>query len=121
MKKILLAFLLVAASMSALPAFSADMICNLNVQQPGGTVIGNGTSHCFGLDFSFGGSTSGTWTITNIMKPVDRIRWTKGCSSGLSCGVTVYAYTANEGEAYIHYDDGSIELVEATMFYETGY
>ncbi|MEX2961875.1 hypothetical protein [Microbulbifer sp. TYP-18] len=117
MKKILLATLL---AIVALPAFSADMVCHLSVQ-PGGNVFGNGTSSCFGIDFSFGNSTTGSWSIVNITKSIDRVVWTDGCSSGLSCIVNVPAYSIQRGKAYIHYDDGSIEFVEATMHYETGH
>ncbi|MFA0809599.1 hypothetical protein [Microbulbifer epialgicus] len=119
-KKILLASSLLIASSLAVPAFSANLVCQLNVKS-GGQVMGNGTSSCNGIDFSFGSSTSGSWSITNITKSIDRIHWIKGCSSGLSCSVTVRAYSSNEAQAYIHYDDGSIEYVEADMWYETGY
>ncbi|MFS1524120.1 hypothetical protein ACL7TT_08405 [Microbulbifer sp. 2304DJ12-6] len=119
-KKILLASLFVVGSFTALPALSADLVCTLNVQS-GGNVFGNGTSHCEGIDFSFGNSTSGSWAITNITKSIDRINWIKGCNSGLSCTVTVRAYAPNQAEAYIHYDDGTIEYVEASMHYETGF
>ncbi|WP_299584862.1 hypothetical protein [uncultured Microbulbifer sp.] len=119
-KKILLAGSLITASSLAVPAFSAGLVCQLNVK-PGGQVMGNGTSSCNGIDFSFGNSTSGRWTITNITKSIDRINWVKGCNSGLSCGVTVRAYALNQGQAYIHYVDGSIEYVQAEMWYETGH
>jgi len=119
-KKILLASSLIFASSLAVPAFSANLVCQLNVKS-GGQVFGNGTSHCNGIDFSFGSSTSGSWSITNISKSIDRVHWIKGCNSGLSCGVTVRAYASNEAQAYIHYKDGSIEYVTANMWYETGH
>jgi len=119
-KKILLSIPLIICSFGVLPAFSADLVCNLNVK-PGGSVFGNGTNRCGGLDFSFGNSTSGSWEITNITKSIDRIHWVKGCSSGLYCSVTVRAYSANQAEAYIHYVDGTIEYLEGSMFYETGH
>ncbi|WP_444892502.1 hypothetical protein ACJJIW_05730 [Microbulbifer sp. JMSA004] len=119
-RKLLLASLLIVSSSLALPAMSADLVCHVSVKS-GGYAFGNGTSYCFGQDFSFGNSTSGSWSITNVTKSIDRIFWVKGCSSGLSCSVTVRAYTSNEAQAYIHYDDGSIEYVEAEMWYETGH
>ncbi|GAB2891448.1 hypothetical protein ACCI51_02830 [Microbulbifer echini] len=119
-KNFLLAGSLITVSSLAVPAFSADLVCQLNVKS-GGHVRGNGTSICTGIDFSFGNSTSGQWSITNITKSIDRINWVKGCNSGLSCGVTVRAYALNEAQAYIHYVDGSIEYVQAEMRYETGH
>lgn len=119
-KKILLAASLLIGSSIALPAFSANLVCNLYVKS-GGQSMGNGTSSCSGIDFSFGNSTSGKWTITNITKSIDRINWIKGCTGGLSCNVTVRAYSLNKAQAYIHYVDGSIEYVEADMWYETGH
>ncbi|WNZ56512.1 hypothetical protein ACJJI5_00970 [Microbulbifer sp. EKSA008] len=119
-KKLLLASLLLVGASISLPALSANLVCQLNVKS-GGQVFGNGTSSCTGIDFSFGNSTSGKWTITNITKSIDRINWIKGCSSGLSCSVTVRAYSTNQGQAYIHYVDGSIEYVSADMWYETGH
>ncbi|MEW5251556.1 hypothetical protein [Microbulbifer discodermiae] len=118
-KNLLMVSVLALGHFFSLPVLSADMTCHLSVS--GGNVVGNGTSYCFGQDFSFGGSTSGRWSIINITKSIDKIDWRKGCSAGLSCTVTVHAYTINKGEAYIHYDDGSIEFVEATMEYETGF
>ncbi|WP_444895538.1 hypothetical protein [Microbulbifer sp. SSSA005] len=119
-KKILIVLSLLVGSAIALPAFSADLKCNLNVKA-GGQVIGNGTNRCGGLDFSFGTSTSGSWEIVNITKSIDYVNWIKGCSSGLYCSVTVRAYASNPAEVYIHYTDGSIEYLDGSMFYETGY
>jgi hypothetical protein len=119
-KKTLLASTLAIGTFMAAPAFSANLECHIYVRA-GGHAIGNGTSNCFGQDFSFGNSTSGKYTITNISKSIDRVNWIKGCSSGLECSVTVRAYSTNRAEAYIHYDDGSIEFVDAQMQYETGH
>ncbi|WP_444943293.1 hypothetical protein ACJJIK_15695 [Microbulbifer sp. ZKSA006] len=119
-KKLLIIISLLAGSLVALPALSADLECTLNVKS-GGHVYGNGTSHCGGLDFSFGSSTSGKWEITNITKSIDYVNWINGCSSGLSCSVTVQAYSSNLAKVYIHYTDGSIEYLSGSMSYETGY
>lgn len=66
-KKILIVLSLLVGSAVALPAFSADLKCNLN-DKAGGQVIGNGTNRCGGLDFSFGASTSGSWENSKYYK-----------------------------------------------------
>jgi len=121
-KKIIAALALSSATLIALPAFSAEMVCNLNVKS-GGNVWGNGTSNCSGIDFSFGNSTSGSYQIQGTTKPVDYVVWLSPSSScsGLYCSVTVRAYSVNTGKAYIHYDDNTIEYVTARMDYETGH
>jgi len=119
-KKIILPLALTFGALSAVPAMAADMSCYINAKN-GGQTWGNGTSNCSAFDFSFGNSTSGRYIIKNMTKPVKKISWIKGCSSGTSCTVNVRAYSVNSGEAYIHYTDGSIEFVSAYMDYETGH
>lgn len=105
-------------------AMSANLVCYLNVKA-GGNVFGNGTSNCSGLDFSFGNSTSGRFTIQNITKNVDTVIWQgdASCSGGTQCYVTVRAYSGNTtAKATILYDDGTWETTNsASMNYETGY
>ncbi|QSX39136.1 hypothetical protein [Shewanella cyperi] len=104
-------------------AFAADMVCNLNVKS-GGYVDGNGTAHCIGFDYSFGSSTSGTYSIENVTKPISSVIWSGNakCSGGVSCGVTVRAYSINKASATILYKDGTWEQTNtANMSYETGY
>ncbi|AWF83298.1 hypothetical protein BTJ40_00575 [Microbulbifer sp. A4B17] len=120
MKKLLIIFSLLVGPVVTQPAFSADLECTIYVKS-GGFEFGNGTNFCGGFDFSFGSSTSGNWEITNITKSIDYVNWIEGCSSGLSCSVTVRAYASNPAEVYIHYTDGSIEYLTGSMTYETGY
>lgn len=117
-KHLLASSLLALATISS-SALSAEMTCHLNVK-PGGVAYGNGSSSCHGIDVSFANTTSGKWEIKDITNSVSRINWIKGCSSGTSCATTVQAYSTNRAEAYIHYRDGSIEYVNASMYYETG-
>lgn len=103
-------------------AVAANMVCKLNVKS-GGHVTGNGTDYCSGIDFSFGSSTSGSYTIANVNKMVKSVIWSGNakCTSGTSCGVTVRAYSVNQASATILYQDGTWEQTNtATMEYETG-
>jgi hypothetical protein len=123
MKNSLKVLALVSTAFFAQSALAADLTCNLNVKQ-GGHVMGNGTAHCFGMDFSFGNSTSGSYNINNISKPISSVLWNgnANCSGGTSCGVTVRAYSSNQASATILYKDGTWETTNtARMEYETGH
>ncbi|WP_440056268.1 hypothetical protein ACSLBF_19355 (plasmid) [Pseudoalteromonas sp. T1lg65] len=116
---------LIAAAMITLGAFSfsseaAQMKCDV------WTKNGNtwGTTNCFGMDFSFGRSTTAKFYITGVTKPVDSIVWTtnSSCSSGTSCTFTASAYRTYYAEAKILYSDGTWEKTNrSTLSYETGH
>jgi hypothetical protein len=123
MNNTLKTLVLISTVFFAQSTLAADLTCNLNVKN-GGNVMGNGTAHCFGMDFSFGNSTSGSYAIKNITKPISSVLWSGNakCSGGTSCGVTVRAYSVNQASATILYKDGTWETTNtARMEYETGH
>ncbi|TMP39665.1 hypothetical protein [Pseudoalteromonas rubra] len=115
---------LVAGTLFAGSAFSAQMVCDI-YPKSGGHSWGNGTASCSALDFSFGNSTSGRFYIKNITKPVEEVRWSgiANCSGGTSCGATIRAYSPNNtASALILYKDGTWERTNtARADYETGH
>lgn len=124
MKNLLKVTALMSAMLLPQSAMSANLTCHLYVKS-GGNVFGNGTANCSGLDFSFGNSTSGRFTIENISKDISNVIWQgdANCSGGTQCSVTVRAYSGNtSANATILYDDGTWETTNtASMDYETGY
>ncbi|MDP4486416.1 hypothetical protein CWB89_00085 [Pseudoalteromonas piscicida] len=103
-------------------AGATELNCDLQVKR-GGNVIGNGQT-CFGMDFSFGNSTTGKFYLTNISKPINKVIWNgdASCSGGVECGLTVYAYQTHTATATILYKDGTYEETNVSRIsYETGH
>ncbi|MDK1287967.1 hypothetical protein [Pseudoalteromonas umbrosa] len=124
MKTTLKALTLVAGTFFAGSAFSAELVCDV-YPKGNGNSWGNGTQNCFGIDFSFGTSTSGRFYLKNVSKPIQEIQWNGAarCSgTSTSCRVTVRAYSATSASALILYKDGTWEKTNtATASYETGH
>ncbi|MEJ6476222.1 hypothetical protein [Pseudoalteromonas piscicida] len=109
--------LLGAGSVSA-----TELHCDIQVKR-GGNVIGNEQT-CFGMDFSFGNSTSGKFYLANITKPINKVIWNgdANCSGGVECALTVYAYQTHTATATILYKDGTYEETNVSRIsYETGH
>ncbi|MDK1285747.1 hypothetical protein [Pseudoalteromonas umbrosa] len=125
MKTTMKAFTLLAGTFFASSALSAELVCD--VYPKGNTTNhtwGNGTSHCDGIDMSFGNSTSGRFYLKNVTKPIKEVQWSGSarCSGGTSCNVTIRAYAGASASALILYKDGTWERTNtAYATYETGY
>jgi hypothetical protein len=123
MNNTLKALALVSTVFFAQSTLASDLVCNVSVKS-GGNVMGNGTDYCVGFDLSFGNSTSGSFTIKNVTKPISSVLWSGDakCSGGISCGVTVRAYRLTQASATILYKDGTWEKTNsASIEYETGH
>ena len=118
------ALTLVGATILPHNALAADLACNLNVAWSG-TVNGNGTAFCEGLDYTFGNSTTGSFFLKNVTKPIHSVTWNGDANCGSTatfCPVTVFAYFPSEASATILYTDGTWETTNtATIDYESGF
>ncbi|RZM74799.1 hypothetical protein [Pseudoalteromonas rubra] len=123
MKTTIKAFALVAGTLFAGSAFSAQVVCDVYPKSNGHS-WGNGTPNCAGFDFSFGSSTNGRFYLKDVTKEIKEVRWEgkANCSGGTSCNTTIRAYTSNTATALILYKDGTWERPKAaSAFYETGH
>lgn len=123
MKKTIKVFSLVAVTLFAGSAFSAQVVCDVYIK-PNGSTWGNGTASCSGVDFSIGNTTDGHFYLIDVAKPIQEVRWNSdaNCSGGTSCRVTIRAYTLNSASALILYKDGTWERTNtAHASYEIDY
>lgn len=114
---------LVASLLLAESAFSTELVCDVSTRGPGGHT-NNGIAHCDALDFSFGRQTTGKYYLINVSKPIQRVIWEGNakCDGGLSCFVSVQAYSSNSASAVILYKDGTFEKTNtSSMTYEAGH
>ncbi|MCF2909557.1 hypothetical protein L1285_14625 [Pseudoalteromonas sp. DL2-H2.2] len=124
MKTIIKACALIATTVFAGSAFSAQLVCEVYPKGSNAHTWGDGTPNCGGFDFSFGRSTSGRYFLTNIAKPIQEVQWNgdANCPGGTSCNATIRAYTTNSASALILYKDGTWEQTNtARANYETGH
>ncbi|KZN44398.1 hypothetical protein [Pseudoalteromonas luteoviolacea] len=125
MKTTIKALTLIASTVFAGQAFSAELVCAVYAKS-GGSSWGNGTANCEAFDYSFGNSTGGRFYLKNVTKPVQEVRWSGsarcGTTTSTSCNATIRAYGANSATATILYKDGTWESTNAaTAYYETGH
>ncbi|MEC4088761.1 hypothetical protein CWC22_020880 [Pseudoalteromonas rubra] len=123
MKTTIKAFALVAGTLFAGSAFSAQVVCDV-YPKSNGSSWGNGTANCSGFDYSFGRTTNGRYYLKDVTKSIQEVRWEGDarCTGGTSCNATIRAYTSNKASALILYKDGTWERTNtASAFYETGH
>ncbi|MCF2860310.1 hypothetical protein L1286_22780 [Pseudoalteromonas sp. SMS1] len=125
MKTTLKALTLIAGTLFAGQAFSAELVCDVYAKNSGNS-WGNGTKNCMAFDYSFGSSTNGRFYLKNVTKEIQEVRWNGsarcGTSSKTSCNASIRAYASNSATATILYKDGTWETTNtARASYETGH
>ncbi len=119
MKKLLQASVLIASSVIASQAFSAEMECYVDTQR-----FDNFTpNYCVGLVWG-AQYADAVYRVSGANKAIDQVIWGgvasgKGCT-GTSCVVSIRAYSVNKATATILYTDGTWENVSATAELENG-
>ncbi|KZN61408.1 hypothetical protein [Pseudoalteromonas luteoviolacea] len=125
MKTTIKALTLIASTVFAGQALSAELVCAVYAKS-GGSSWGNGTANCEAFDYSFGSATGGRFYLKNVTKTVKEVRWNGSarCSTtaSTSCNATIRAYATNQATATILYTDGTWESTNvARAYYETGH
>ncbi|MBQ4810036.1 hypothetical protein A7985_06130 [Pseudoalteromonas luteoviolacea] len=125
MKTTIKALTLIASTVFAGQAFSAELVCAVYAKS-GGSSWGNGTANCEAFDYSFGNSTGGRFYLKGVTKQIKEVRWSGaarcGTTTSSSCSATIRAYGTNSASATILYTDGTWEQTNtARASYETGH
>ncbi len=122
MKKYLLVTLFSVFGLLAFNSHAASMSCTMATQ--GGSVF-QYSGGCFGQDFSFGRSTTATYTINPHGETILNTIWIEGCSApngAMSCQTTLPAYQSRTARAILILPPGDrFKEVSATALYETGF